>query len=666
MKRILLSIFVLIITSLLSWGQIISQYTETNSGTSPKGIEIWNNTASSFDFSVNNLVIEQGTNGGAPSALHTINSGTLAVGEVIVIGTSDMEATATTNGAAFSLRTFQFNGDDALVVKYGGVTTDIFGEPGNDPGSSWSGSGVSTANQNIQLKTGITTGASTAWTDPSTRFETVDVGTVLTGFGIPPASPGGPTITVDPLSLSGFNYDVGNGPSAHQTFAVSGSNLTNHITITPPANFEISLDGIDYFLTYGYITLLISGGNVSETTIYTRLKSGLNIGSYTGDISVGSIGATSKSVACAGYVEGAQFATLPYNNDFSSGFDDVNTYDAGGPAAWSAGSGYASINGFPNDNGVDEDWMILPGVDFSSYSDVELSFDMWWRYGNQDASNYLELYYSTNYNGYGDPSAASWTEISFTVPSSDQTWTSSGIIDLSSIIASNVNIAFKYSSDNAARQWQIDNILLQEDAPAPPPPPVVLPNAWINEFHYDNDGPDVDEMVEIVIENAGDYTLANFTLSLYNGNNGAVYVAHTLDGFTLGSTEGNYSVFYKNIPNIQNGAPDGFSLDYEGDLIQFISYEGDFVAAGGPADGVNSADIGISQSSSSAVGYSLQLIGSGFEYSDFNWVLIPETAGLMNTNQFFGDPLPVVPVDWRYILAAFMLLGVTVVYRKLR
>ena len=33
-----------------SFGQIISQYVETNSGSTPKGVEIWNNTGSTLDF----------------------------------------------------------------------------------------------------------------------------------------------------------------------------------------------------------------------------------------------------------------------------------------------------------------------------------------------------------------------------------------------------------------------------------------------------------------------------------------------------------------------------------------------------------------------------------------------------------------------------------------
>jgi len=67
-----------LIISIQTDAQIISQYVETNSGTTPKGIEIWNNTGSILDFSTNNLVIEKGVNGAAPSPNITISTGTLA------------------------------------------------------------------------------------------------------------------------------------------------------------------------------------------------------------------------------------------------------------------------------------------------------------------------------------------------------------------------------------------------------------------------------------------------------------------------------------------------------------------------------------------------------------------------------------------------------------
>ena len=175
-------------------GLLISQYVETNSGGNPKGIEIWNPTANPIDFSVTDLEVRKGTNGGTPSADFTLTTGTLAAGDVWVIGTSDMgtylDNTFGVGVVNFSSKGFTFNGDDSLTVYLGGVLVDVFGNPGSDPGSAWSGGGVSTANQNIQILDGITTGTTTAWTDPSTRFETVSTDPVgsggLSGFGVAP------------------------------------------------------------------------------------------------------------------------------------------------------------------------------------------------------------------------------------------------------------------------------------------------------------------------------------------------------------------------------------------------------------------------------------------------------------------------------------------------
>ena len=57
-------------------------------------------------------------------------------------------------------------------------------------------------------------------------------------------------------------------------------------------------------------------------------------------------------------------------------------------------------------------------------------------------------------------------------------------------------------------------------------------NAWINELHYDNASSDVNEMVEVVIENAGSYTLSDFAVYKYNGSNGTTYGNETIDNFT--------------------------------------------------------------------------------------------------------------------------------------
>ncbi|MBK6965944.1 MAG: hypothetical protein IPH20_18945 [Bacteroidales bacterium] len=110
-----------------------------------------------------------------------------------------------------------------------------------------------------------------------------------------------PTITVAPTSLSSFNYLEGSGPSAEQTFLVSGTNLTGNVFLAPSTNYEISQSsGSGYDLP---VELTQTAGTVAETTIYVRLKAGLTAGPYNGEtINITSAGATPATVTCNGSV----------------------------------------------------------------------------------------------------------------------------------------------------------------------------------------------------------------------------------------------------------------------------------------------------------------------------------------------------------------------------
>jgi len=168
-------------------------------------------------------------------------------------------------------------------------------------------------------------------------------------------------------------------------------------------------------------------------------------------------------------------------------------------------------------------------------------------------------------------------------------------------------------------------------------------NIWINELHYDNDGSDQGEFVEIVLENPGNYSLSDFTITLYNGSNGTNYDSETLDQFTEGNTSGNFTFYTWYPSSIQNGGPDGLCIDFQGSVIsgQFLSYEGTFTATDGPANGMTSVDIGVSESGSTQVGESLQLSGNGSQYSNFSWEEpADDTPGALNNDQSFGGPAP--------------------------
>lgn len=108
-------------------------------------------------------------------------------------------------------------------------------------------------------------------------------------------------ISISSSSFSGLNYDAGFGPSVEKIFTVNGNGLQSDITVTPPANFEISTTSATGFVS-SPIVLTQSGGTLPTTPIYLRLKAGLTPTSYTGQIVLSSTNSPSKNVACSGTV----------------------------------------------------------------------------------------------------------------------------------------------------------------------------------------------------------------------------------------------------------------------------------------------------------------------------------------------------------------------------
>lgn len=159
-------------------------------------------------------------------------------------------------------------------------------------------------------------------------------------------------------------------------------------------------------------------------------------------------------------VKDAATTTLPYSENFESGLGDVYTYSLSGDTKYwlHSSSGYVYMNGF-NTGELEDDWLILPGFNADTYSNVSLNFDTWKRFGFEDDENYFKLYYSTDYEGLGNPLLASWTELPYNQPAEEQVWENSGMIDLNTIEGELIYVAFRYHYNTGAyRLWQVDNI----------------------------------------------------------------------------------------------------------------------------------------------------------------------------------------------------------------
>ncbi|HEY1121602.1 MAG TPA: endonuclease/exonuclease/phosphatase family protein [Haloferula sp.] len=167
-------------------------------------------------------------------------------------------------------------------------------------------------------------------------------------------------------------------------------------------------------------------------------------------------------------------------------------------------------------------------------------------------------------------------------------------------------------------------------------------DVFINEFHYDNASTDTGEFVEIAVGPGYSGALSGISLVLYNGSGGVTYGTHTLDTFTAGTTTASgHRLFSKLISGIQNDI-DGFAVVAGGVVQDFISYEGSFMATNGPANGMTSTNIGVSQTGSETAGLSsVGLTGTGGNRADFTWQKftgIAHSPGQPNQGQSFILP----------------------------
>ena len=107
-------------------------------------------------------------------------------------------------------------------------------------------------------------------------------------------------LAVSDNQLTGFTYQENDGPSTSKQLYVSGNLLTNSVLVTAPANYEVSLSASTGFASS--LTLTQTGGVLAQVPLYVRLISGLTANSYTGDLTVASLNASSVVVALSGVV----------------------------------------------------------------------------------------------------------------------------------------------------------------------------------------------------------------------------------------------------------------------------------------------------------------------------------------------------------------------------
>ncbi len=166
------------------------------------------------------------------------------------------------------------------------------------------------------------------------------------------------------------------------------------------------------------------------------------------------------------------------------------------------------------------------------------------------------------------------------------------------------------------------------------------PEAFFSELHYDNVSIDTLEGFEIT--GTAGFDLTGYIVYAYNGNGGTIYNDIALSG-TISNSGNGYGALYFEIIGLQNG-PDAIALvDADGNVIDFISYEGEVTATEGPANGLTSTEIGVTESNSTPDGLSLQLGDNGWYgpvENTYNAINDNLTIGAQNealAYNFYGD-----------------------------
>ena len=140
------------------------------------------------------------------------------------------------------------------------------------------------------------------------------------------------------------------------------------------------------------------------------------------------------------------------------------------------GNHYAYANGYNHPATVD--WLISPTFDLDSYSDVVLTFNTARNYNGPD----IEVYFSNDYDGQ-DPTLATWQPLECELSQGGWNWTPSGDISLDGFSGSNCYIGFKYTSDEDAAGWEVDDIKLASGSTTPTPTLIATPN-YLGDFSY--------------------------------------------------------------------------------------------------------------------------------------------------------------------------------------
>ncbi len=232
--------------SALPTGLLFTEYVE-GSGNN-KALEIYNGTSAAVDLAADGYSVKIFSNGGTTASPITLD-GTVAPGDVFVLGNSNSANDPAILAADQLSGSVNFNGNDAVALLKGTDLVDVIGQIGVNPGTEWGTGLTSTADNTIRRKETVATGDANGSDvfDPAAEWDGFATNTV-DGLG---AYPG--TVTPADDAPSVVSTDPARGNTAVERDAVVTVTFSEPVT-APTSAFSLVCS------TSGTKTLDVRGG----------------------------------------------------------------------------------------------------------------------------------------------------------------------------------------------------------------------------------------------------------------------------------------------------------------------------------------------------------------------------------------------------------------------
>jgi uncharacterized protein len=145
-----------------------------------KAVEIFNGTGAAIDLGAAGYTLELYSNGAAAPSQTVALTGTVADGDVFVVSRADADAALVAQTDQLAPAVANWNGDDAVALRKGGVLVDVIGQIGFDPGTEWGTGAASTSDNTIRRRSDIDAGDTNGGDafDPAAEWEGFPINTM--------------------------------------------------------------------------------------------------------------------------------------------------------------------------------------------------------------------------------------------------------------------------------------------------------------------------------------------------------------------------------------------------------------------------------------------------------------------------------------------------------